>query len=205
MRRVDSAMKVRNTPLPASWLKNAAPGPLPPPCGCGAATRSAIPMTTGNTTVTASSSWLRRRPKTSRSSDRNSRAQDAAGLRAAAMAGPGVTVSAVDIETLPGEPDEQVLQARRGDREAADADPGVHELGADAFRLGLAQQGRGLVRAGLGVGQAEGGEHLDRAVGVGGLHDDPGGAGPAQLGQRALEHEPAGAHHPDVRADLLDL
>src|SRR5579859_2953272 len=202
MSKVDSAMKVRNTPLPASWLKNATPGPLPP-CPCGAATRNAIPMTTGNTTVTASSSWLRRRPKTSRSSDRNSRPQDAAGLRAAV--GPRVTVSAVDIETLPGEPDEQVLQARRGDREAADADPGVYELGADAFRLGLSQQGRGLVRAGLGVGQAKGGEHLDRAVGVGGLHHDPGRAGPAQLGQRALEHQPAGAHHPDVRADLLDL
>src|SRR5580658_3756659 len=179
MSRVDSAMKVRNTPLPASWLKNATPGPLPP-CGCGAATRSAIPMTTGNTTVTASSSWLRRRPKTSLSSAPNSRSQARAGLRAAGAAGAGpgpgpgagsAGASAVDIETLPGEPDEQVLQAGRGDREAADADPGVHELGADVFRLGVAQQGGGLVRPGLGVGEAEGGEHLDRAVGVGGLHD----------------------------------
>src|SRR5580704_1592175 len=188
MSRVDSAMKVRNTPLPASWLKNATPGPLPP-CGCGAATRSAIPMTTGNTTVTASSSRFRRRPKTSRSSAPNSRSQARAGLRAAGAAGAGpgrAGASAVDIETLPGEPDEQVLEAGRGDREAADADPGVHELGADAFGLGVTQQGRGLVRPGLGIGEAEGGEHLDRAVGVGGRHHDPGGAGAAQLGQRAL-------------------
>src|SRR5579863_4086807 len=156
MSRVDSAMKVRNTPLPASWLKNATPGPLPPPpCGCGAATRSAIPMTTGNTTVTASSSWLRRRPKTSRSSARNSRNQARAGLRGewTAGAGPaGAGRSTVDIEALPGQPDEQVLQAGRRDREAADADPGVHELGADPFRLGVAEQRGGLVRPGLGVG-----------------------------------------------------
>src|SRR5260370_11475780 len=185
MSRVDSAIKVRNTPLPASWLKNATPGPLPP-CGCGAASRSAIPMTTGNTTVAASSSRFRRRRKTSRSSAPNSRSHARTGLRAAASAAPAPgsaaasAASAVDIETLPGEPDEQVLEAGRGDREAADADPGVHELGADAFRLGVAQQGRGLVRAGLGVGQAEGGEHLDRAVGVGGLPHDPDTAGPAQ-------------------------
>src|ERR1700719_327080 len=131
-------MKVRNTPLPASWLKNATPGPLPPPCGCGAATRSAIPMTTGNTTVTASSSRFRRRPNTRRSSERSSRHQARAGWRdtgatpvpdGAAVSAASVA-SAVDIEALPGEPDEQVLQAGRGDREAADPDPGVHQLRA---------------------------------------------------------------------------
>ncbi len=84
-----SAMKARNTPLPASWLKNATPGPLPPPCGCGAATRSAIPMTTGNTTVTASSSRFRLRRKTSRSSAPSSRSQARAGLRAVRAPGAG--------------------------------------------------------------------------------------------------------------------
>ena len=57
----------------------------------------------------------------------------------------------------------------------------------------------------LGVGQAKPGQHLGRRLGVGGLHGDPGGAGPAQLGQRALEHQPPGAHHAHVRADLLHL
>src|SRR5580658_5447466 len=224
-------MKVRNTPLPASWLKNATPGPLPPPCGCGAATRRAIPMSTGNTAVTASSSRFRLRAKTSRSSAANSRSQaraaeggtDAAGAAGAGpgsagpgSAGPGsggpgsggpagAAASAVDIEALPGEPDEQVLQAGRGHREAADPDPGVDELGADPFRLGVAQRGRGFVRPGLGAGEAQAGEHLDRALGVGGLHDDPGGTGPAEFGQRALEDQPAGTHYPDVGADLLDL
>src|SRR5580658_818731 len=146
-------MKVRNTPLPASWLKNATPGPLPPPCGWGAATRRAIPMTTGKTAVTASSSRFRLRAKTSRSAAANSRSQpraaeggtDAAGAAGAGpgsagpgsagpgsagpgsagpgSAGPGsggpagAAASAVDIEALPGEPDEQVLQPGRGHRE----------------------------------------------------------------------------------------
>src|SRR5207248_10190413 len=100
-------MKVRNTPLPASWLKKATPAPLPP-SGRGAASRSAMPMTRGKMAVTASSSRLRLRSSTSRSSE-------ALNLPA-------------DIEALPGQPDEQVLQAGRGDREAADAHAGLHQL-----------------------------------------------------------------------------
>ena len=37
----------------------------------------------------------------------------------------------VDIEALPGEADEQVLQARGLDRKAAHPDARVHQLGAD--------------------------------------------------------------------------
>src|ERR1700678_2196254 len=127
MSRLLSAMKVRKTPLPASWLKNAAPDPLPPPwppCGCGAARRKAMPMTSGNTAVTASSSRFRRRPKTSRSSEAKN--------------------LGTDIEALTGEAHEQVLQARRGDREAADPDASLDKLGADPLRCDVAQHRRHL-------------------------------------------------------------
>src|ERR1700746_3963959 len=117
-------------------------------------------MTTGNATVTASSSMFRLRRNTSRSSAENNRNQARAGWCRAGAGSAGT--STVDTETLPGEPDEQVLQAGRGDREATDSDPGVDEFGADPYRLGVAQLGRGFVRSGLGIGEAEGDEHLDR-------------------------------------------
>src|SRR5580698_9189887 len=68
-----------------------------------------MPITRGNTAVTASSSRFRLRPKTSRSSEAKN----------------------LYIEALAGKADEQVFQARRGDREAADPDAGLDELGAD--------------------------------------------------------------------------
>src|SRR5215468_2759923 len=181
-------MKVRNTPLPASWLKNDDPGPLAPG-GLGAARRRAIPMTSGNSAVTARSSRFRLRNRTSRSSEAYKRRYDLTGrgTRSADPATlPGVAgISTADIEALTGEPDEQVFQAGRGDREAADADPGLDELGADLLRRGVAQHGRRLGLGRQGVGQAETGQHLGRRLGVGGLHRDPGGAGPAKFGQRA--------------------
>ena len=61
--------------------------------------------------------------------------------------------------------------------------------------------GRGRLR----VGQAQPGQHLGRRLRVGGLHRDPDGSGPPQLGQRSLEDQPPGPHHADVRADLLHL
>src|ERR1700683_5427168 len=165
MSRLLSAMKVRKTPLPASWLKNAAPDPLPPPCppcGCGAARRKAMPITRGNTAVTASSSRFRRRPKTSRSSEAKN----------------------LYIEALAGETDEQVLQARRGDREAADPDSGLDELSADPLGGGAAQHRRclreALARPQAGCGRAvRGSSGCGRAVrgGSGGGRPVRGGGG----------------------------
>src|SRR5215472_14162877 len=138
-------MNVRNTPLPASWLKNATPAPFPPPSGCGAAAFSPIPMTSGNNATTASSSWLRRRKKTSLSSLRKNlrfpRTYAPVWLTSAGSPVAGSASSALDIEALSGQPDEQVLQARGLHRQAADADAGVHQLGADAFRLGITELG----------------------------------------------------------------
>ena len=59
--------------------------------------------------------------------------------------------------------------------------------------------------AGRDVGQPEPGQHLRGPLGLGGADQDPGRAAAAQLLQRALEHQLAGAHHAHVRADLLHL
>src|ERR1700734_3404987 len=102
-----------------------------------------MPMTMGKTGGRASSSWFRRRPKTSRSSATKNRNQVRAGLREAVTAGAGparMRRSAGDIEALTGEADEQVLQAGRGHGVAADPDAGVHQLRADPLPLGVAQQ-----------------------------------------------------------------
>ncbi len=141
-------MKARNTPLPASWLKNDPTGPLPfgppPPWECGAASRRAIPISSGNNAVTASSSRFRFRRKTSLSSEQKNLSQARTGPGAVVRepGSPGlVSVAAgsavslpVDIEALPGQAHEQLFQAGRGDRETADADPVADQLGADAFR-----------------------------------------------------------------------
>src|SRR5271154_70987 len=118
----DRAMKVRNKPLPASWLKNAAPpelGPFPPP-PCGAAAFRPIPISSGKSAATRSSSWLRRRKKVIRSS----LAKNLRSARTApADSGPPTLVvgwtdvrsalvsSTFDIEALPGQADEEILQA----------------------------------------------------------------------------------------------
>ena len=73
-----SARNDRNTPLPATWVRKAAPGPLPPLSGPpprGTATRSADPSRTGIATTTASSARLRHRRNISPSSERSSRSQ----------------------------------------------------------------------------------------------------------------------------------
>src|SRR5262252_8813081 len=188
-------MNVRNTPLPASWLKNATPAPFPP-SGCGAAAFSPIPMISGNNVTTASSSWLRRRKNTSLSSLRKNlrfpRTYAAVSLTSAASLAAGTASSALDIEALSGQADEQVLQARGLHGQAADADPGVHQLGADAFRLGVAELGGDHVLPRHRVGEAELAEHLGRRHHVGGVHRDPRGGGAAQLGERSLEDQPAG-------------
>src|SRR5438309_6035249 len=64
---------------------------------------TAMPISTGTSASITSRTWLRRRPSTSRSSERKN------------LAG--------DIEALPGEPDELFLQAGPDDGEAAHPDP----------------------------------------------------------------------------------
>src|SRR5579875_848673 len=166
-----------------------------------------MPMRIGKRATTASSSRLRRRRNTSRSSDRKTRSQARKAPTPAARPGvPAVTVaSAIDVEPLSGQPDEQVLQAGGDHGQAADTDAGADELGADPFGLVVGERRRDLVPGHLGVWQAEPGQHGRGGGRLGGLDPDAGGAAGAELGQGALEDETAGAHDAHVRADLLDL
>ena len=90
-----SAAKLRNSPLPVTCEKNA--GPPPPPPRGDPASRSATPMITGTAKTTANSARLRRRLKTSASSERAylSHARPAAGARPTGAVPPVGTVPAV--------------------------------------------------------------------------------------------------------------
>src|SRR6266516_1257679 len=206
------AMNARNTPLPASWLMKDDPASPPPPPR-GAASRSAIPSRTGRAARTASRARLRSRRKTRRSSERSRRSQPgtAPGVLASWPPGPvrpagGTAVaSAVDIEPLPGQPDEQVLQVGPRRVQPGDADTRQHELTADALGGLVRELGADLAVSRPDVGQAQGGQGLRRLAGLRGADDDPAAAQAPELVQRALEHQPPGPHHPHVGADLLHL
>ena len=81
-----------------------------------------------------------------------------------------------DIESLSGERDEQVLEARWPEFEPADADSGVDECGDDPLGRQVGAR-RGEHRAGGrlgggGVGEAEATEDVGGAVGLDGLDAD---------------------------------
>src|SRR5215469_6364609 len=196
-----SATRVRNTPLNASWLRNAlrlmlpappAPPPPPPPLSCGAANFSPIPMTRGKAKTTSRSSWLRRRRNTSRNSDARKRpyartdptSSPPSTLRVAMGAPAGTSViSALNVEPFPGQAHEEVFEAWRLHREPADADARVDELGGDPLRLRLAQVGGDDAIPRSRVGEAELGEHRGGRLHVGRAHADPRGAGVLQVRQ----------------------
>src|ERR1700722_2078791 len=211
-----SPMKLRNTPLPASWVMNATLGPpeFPP----WSPRRSPMPMMRGNNPTTTRSAWFRRRPKTSRSSDRKKRSHAWTGAsrpRPAAAAPPAsparaggasaVETSTIDIEPLSSESHEEILQAGGDHPEPADPDARPDEFRADPLGLIACELRRYLVSGDLRVGEAEPFEHRHPGGRLRCLAPDAGGAGGAQFLQRALEDQPSGAHHAHVRADLLDL
>src|SRR5215469_13557524 len=155
-----SARNARNTPLPATWTTKVAPSPPPPPPPpfgpCGTATRNAIPSRTGIATTTASKPRLRHRRKTSPSSERSSRNHGRTEPRrtppAATAPPPGAgATSTVDIEALPGELHEQVLQTGPGRVEPGHGNPGQHQLAADRLRRLVPDLGADLAVAGLDV------------------------------------------------------
>src|ERR1700722_10316372 len=185
----DRAMKLRNTPLPASWLKNAAPpelGPFPPPPPCGAAAFRPIPISSGKSAATRSRSWLRRRKKVTRSSLlknlRFARTVPADSGRSALPVGStdvrsALVSSTFDIEALPGQADEEVLQAGGLHRQGADGDARVDQFGGDALRLAGAELGRDHVFGRLRIGQTVLLHDLGPRLQVGGADRDPGGGG----------------------------
>src|SRR5665811_973398 len=109
-----SAASATNSPLPVIRSRN---GADPPPLGGDA--RTAIARTTGTEIRISPPTQLRRRPKISHSSDRKRLAGTGRLTRTGTCCPLGATSSA-DIEPLPGELDEDLLEApgehRRGTR-----------------------------------------------------------------------------------------
>src|SRR5579875_341222 len=105
-------------------------------------------MSTGKAATTASSSRFRRRPKTSRSSDVSRRTAGRTGPLRVRPASSFALVTAmsttedsgIDAEPFPGEPDEQILQARRDHAETAHPYAGPDQLRADLLRLAVPEQ-----------------------------------------------------------------
>src|SRR3954468_15241607 len=136
-----SAVNATNSPLPAIEPMKAGPPSSPPPRWGPPANRIATAMRIGTQASAPSNAMFRRRPNTSRSSDRSSRKDSDGGLRAATPTGrlpfaltwPAVR-SLVDIEALPRERHEHVLEVRALHGQLADADSGEHELAVDGFR-----------------------------------------------------------------------
>src|SRR5690242_12266146 len=189
-----SARNDRNTPLPATWVRKAAPGPFPPPPWSppwGTATRSADPSRIGIATTTASRARLRHRRNISPSSERSSRSHGRTMPRRTARTPPGCTApgctgtgatSAVDIEALTRQFHEQVLQARARRTEAGHRYSGQDQFPAQHLRHVVADLRADLAVAGLDVGKPEFGEQFRRLARLGGAHLDPGGAaGPHRL------------------------
>src|SRR5215218_2383244 len=143
-RPISTPSAASGTNSPFAVIEERKSGPRP---ARGAEIRTATAIRTGTAASTSRPIWLRRRPPISPSSDHSRRAEsrldrptDGGDDVAGAPAGGGVvTDSATDIETLPGQGDEEVLEAGAADGELLDADPALHErrddlLGFDTAR-----------------------------------------------------------------------
>src|SRR5450631_3227166 len=119
-----SAANATNSPLEVIDAKKSGPRP-----GLGDDSLTVIAIITGTTARMPIPAWLRRRPKMSLSSERRNRVEMCRTGRAAGSAGSTVVGlvlcpwskppgrSATDIETLPRERDEEILEAGTFDRE----------------------------------------------------------------------------------------
>src|SRR5215212_210207 len=203
------AVNATKRPLPAIWLMNGGPSPSPSPRPppLPSLRRIATAMSTGTHASATSRAWLRRRPNTSRSSERSNRVDSRRGAQATGRAA-GRVISLVDIEALPRQRHEHVLEIGALDGELAHADAREHELAGDELGGCLADRRAEPGAVGVRCGQAQADEHLGRRPHVARPGDDdaqPRRRDVAQLAEGALGDEPAAAHHRDVRADLLDL
>jgi len=126
-----------------TWLMKS--GPRPPPLP--RETFTAMPMSRGTSPSATSRIWLRRRPKTRRSSLRSNR--PVAPRRDRGAVSPG------DIETLPGQLDEQVFQARPGHRQSLHTHFGGDQCDRDVLGCGVPEQRGGPSVVGLYVAQLQ--------------------------------------------------
>src|SRR6266536_5471022 len=103
-----SAASATNSPLLVIDAKKFGPSPPFPPV-VGGQIFTETPMITGTAASTARPAQLRRRPKISHSSERRNRVL----IRRGGATAAGAASSATDIEALPGQSDERLLQVRR--------------------------------------------------------------------------------------------
>src|SRR6266851_3920556 len=186
------ANRDRNTPLSAICPMKT-PAPSPPEPGAGVLTHSTTPRKTGAPASTASIARLRGLRKTFRSSERNSRSQ----CRTGADCRRGLDVVtpvalAVDIEALPGQLDEQVLQAGPHGLEPGHGDARVDKLGVNRLRGVLAEGCANLPVGDGNVGQLELAEHLSRSSGVHAADQGPDLTGPLRVqavGRLVQDHQ----------------
>src|SRR5262249_42470358 len=133
-----SATSAAKTPFWVTWLRKG--GPCAPD---GGDTLTAMTIRTGTAASTAMPTQLRRRPKMSSSSDRKNLVENRCGVRTSASwagtwAGPARRrSSAADIEALPGELHEHLLQVSGEHPEPAYRYVGVDERGDHLLRCGV--------------------------------------------------------------------
>src|SRR4051794_32580014 len=178
------------------WKKSGASDP-----GCEAVDFTAKAMRIGTAASTASPAMLRRRRSIRRSSEVRKRVEG----RRTATRGTDEVRSGADIEALPGEADEDLLERGRVDDEAGDRQARVHAPGDDLLRGDVSEASDGAVRGGAYVAQAELPHHLGGLVGLVGVDPRLRLLLAADLHGRPLRHEPPCVHDTDVGADLLDL
>src|SRR5262245_5440467 len=145
-----SAVSATNRPLLTTLVRNT--GPSFGSVGAELFTDTA--RMKGTDASTASPAQLRRRPKMSHSSDRRNRVL----TRDRGAASRTAAVSTADIEALPGQADEHLLQIRRGDDESAYRDIVIDQRGDHLLRRDLAEQRGGQLLTDLDAGHAQRGE-----------------------------------------------
>src|SRR6476646_6250862 len=138
------AASATNSPLLVIELKKSGP-----PRSCrGVETRTATAISTGTPASTTRPARLRRRRKISRSSERKNRVE---GRRRRTAA----TVSAADIEALPGQGDEDLLQRGAAHPESRDGHALVDARGDQLLRRDPPDHADGGPGRDADVGQAE--------------------------------------------------
>src|SRR6476646_9046324 len=187
-----SEASATNSPLPVIAERKSGPRPSSP----GVETLTAMASRIGTDASTAMPARLRRRPKMSRSSEPRNR-NDARRCGRTTDA-PPMADSTTDIEALPRERDEQVLEAGCLDGEAA------HRLGDDVLRPDGADERPGVTVVDGDLGQSQPAQHAGGVLGPVGVDPGPRLGVRPHLPDRALGHQPADVHHPDVAAHLLD-
>src|SRR5450830_859150 len=194
-----SAASATNSPLPVIRSRKGADSP---PLGGDA--RTAIARMTGTEIRISPPTQLRRRPKISHSSDRKNLAGTGRLTRTGTCCPPGAT-SAADIEPLPGELDEHLLEVPGEHLEPAHRHVTVHQRSHQGLRHDAVQHPGDQVAHRGDLGEAELGQHPRSAVRVRRAHRAARCGPGAQLRQRRLGDQPAKVHHADVGADLLHL